>query len=379
MKIVVAPDSFKGSLSAVAASDAMASGIKRVLPDTEMVMLPLADGGEGTVAALVSSTGGRFQQCRVMGPLGDPVDAEYGILGDGTTAVIEMAAASGLTLIPTARRNPLLTTTYGTGQLLLAALGKGCRKILAGIGGSATSDCGTGMAQALGVKFFRRDGSPILEPMTGERMGEVGSLDASGCEEKLRGCEITVACDVENPLLGPQGAVMVFGRQKGADEAGLERLEANMQQVIGVIENAIGMSVRHSPGSGAAGGLGAGLMAFAHAALKPGIELVLDACNFAEKIAGAHWIFTGEGRVDQQTAMGKTISGMARAAHQQGIPVIVVAGSVAPEADNLYPLGVASMFSICSGPMTAEEAMRNAAPLLSQATERILRAMVASL
>ncbi len=376
MKIVLAPDSFKGSLSAGEICEAMEAGVRKVFPQAEVVKIPMADGGEGTVAALVAATGGRFVQTEVVGPLGQPVHAEYGILGDGTTGVIEMASASGLPLVSADKRNPLKTTTYGTGQLILEALRQGCSRLIIGIGGSATTDCGTGMAQAMGVQFFRPDGSRINEYMTGALMGEVGRIGLDEMTPMLGRAVLTVACDVENPLLGPQGAVMVYSRQKGANDRQLDILEKNMERVIWVIEQTVGRSIREIPGTGAAGGLGAGLIAFARAKLSPGVRLVLDACSFEGKIAGASLIFTGEGRVDFQTAFGKTISGVVAEASKQSIPVIVVAGSVRDEAENLYNSGVSSMFSICSGPMSLENAVSQTAHLVEKCVERILRAVV---
>jgi len=377
MKIVVAPDSFKGSLSAAEICEAMERGIKRALPEAEVVKIPMADGGEGTVQALVSSTGGHLEKVTVVGPLGEPVEAAYGILGDGETAVIEMAAASGLPLVPVAKRNPVLTTTFGTGQLMRAALARGCRRLIVGIGGSATTDCGTGMAQALGVRFLRSDGSEITDYMCGGLMAEVASIDLSGRLPELLSATVTVACDVDNPLLGPRGAVMTYSRQKGATDEQLALLEANMTHFIAVAEKTIGRSVRDVPGAGAAGGLGAGLIAFANATLRPGVSIVLEASHFAERIKGASFVLTGEGKVDFQTAYGKTISGVAAEAKKQGIPVIVLAGAVEDRAENLYERGVASLFSTCPAPITLEEAMAQAAVLVEKGAERIVRALSA--
>ncbi len=377
MKIVVAPDSFKGSLAAEEACAAMERGIKRVLPEAEVVKIPMADGGEGTVHALVSATDGRIEKVRVVGPLGEEVEAEYGILGDGETAVIEMAAASGLPLVPVERRNPVVTTTYGTGQLMQAALRRGCRKLIVGIGGSATTDCGTGMAQALGVRFYRHDGSLITDYMCGGLMAEVARIDLSERMPELLEATVTVACDVDNPLLGPRGAVMTYSRQKGATDEQLALLEANMTHFIAVAEQTIGRTVREVPGAGAAGGLGAGLIAFANATLKPGVSIVLQASRFAERIRGAAFILTGEGKVDYQTAFGKTISGVAAEAKKQGIPVIVLAGGVEDQAENLYERGVASLFSICPGPLSLEQAMAQTVWLVEKGAERIVRAITA--
>jgi glycerate kinase len=373
MKIVLAPDKFKGSLSAQEACAAMERGVRRAWPDAEVVSIPLADGGEGTAEALVAATGGRGVEVTVTGPLGDPVCAEYGILGDGQTGVIEMAQASGLWRVPTGRRNPLKTTTYGTGELIKAALGQGCTHLIIGIGGSATTDCGSGMAQALGVRFLRGDGRIVEDPMTGERMGEVEHVDLSCILAGLDRCSITVACDVANPLLGPQGAVRVYSAQKGATADQLDLLERHMEHLIGVMESATGRRVRDLAGAGAAGGLGAALMTLFRAVPRPGIEIVLEAVRFRERVRGATLIFSGEGRVDAQTACGKTVSGVLRAARQELVPVVILAGSVDEDAESLYQEGVMSLFSICSGPMTLSEAMAQASALLETAAERVAR------
>jgi len=373
MQIVLAPDSFKNSLSANDVCLAMELGIKKVVPTAKIRKIPMADGGEGTVQALVASTGGTLKKAKVTGPLGQPVTATFGILGDGKTAVIEMAEASGLPLVPPDKRNPLKTTTYGTGQLILEALKSGCQKFIIGIGGSATTDCGTGMAQALGIRFYRHDGSEIKDYMCGELMGKVAKIDLADVPSLLKDSVIVAACDVENPLLGEHGVVMVYSRQKGATDEQLQILENNMAHIIGIIEKTIGKQIRHIPGSGAAGGLGAGLIAFANATLKPGIQIVLDACRFSKRIWGASLILTGEGKIDFQTAYGKTISGVLQEASRQSIPVIAIAGSIEEGAENLYQLGLTSMFSICSGPISLQEAMGKTSHLIETTTERIIR------
>jgi glycerate kinase len=373
MKIVLAPDKFKGSLSAREACEAMERGVRRVWPDAEVVSIPLADGGEGTVEALVAATGGRCVEVTVTGPLGEPVQAQYGILGDAQTAVIEMAQASGLWRVPPEQRNPLKTTTFGTGELIKAALEQGCRRLIIGIGGSATTDCGSGMAQALGVRFLYGDERTVEGLMTGERMGEVQRVDLSCILPGLKGCSITVACDVANPLLGPQGAVMVYAPQKGATASQLGQLERDMGHLIDVMESATGRRVRDLPGAGAAGGLGAALMTLFQAAQRPGIEIVLEAVSFRERVRGAALVFSGEGRVDAQTACGKTVSGVLRAARQEHVPVIILAGSVEDGAESLYREGVVSLFSICTRPMTLSEAMSRASTLLETTAERVAR------
>jgi glycerate 2-kinase len=375
MKIILAPDSLKESLTAVEVCRAMDLGIRRTLPNAEVISLPLADGGEGTVAALISATGGSLRTTSVIAPLGQPVKAHWGILGDGSTAVIEMAAAAGLALVPPEKRNPLFTTTFGVGQLISAALDASVSTILLGIGGSATTDCGLGMAQALGAVFYHHH-SAIDTFMTGGQMGRVSRIDISGLDDRIRRTTIRVACDVDNPLLGPRGAAHVFAPQKGATPAEVNLLEANMQHVIALIEE-ISSPVRDLPGAGAAGGLGAGLTAFLGAKLVSGIDMVLDACSFNEHVRAADLIFTGEGKIDEQTLMGKTILGVLRRAKSAKVPVIALAGSALSGADKLYEHGLSSLFCICDRPMKLEESIQQAERLITQTTERAMRAFLA--
>jgi len=378
MKIVVAPDSFKGSVTAGEACAAIGRGVVRVVPGAEIVLVPLADGGEGTAEALVASTKGQLRKVKVHGPLDSEVEAKYGILGGGT-AVIEMAQAAGLPLVPSARRNPLYTTTYGLGQLILDALEQDCRDFIIGIGGSATNDCGCGMAQALGVRFIDKAGHEIGEPMTGELAGKVGKIDCSKVSAAVAQSRFTVACDVDNPLLGPTGASYVYSPQKGADDETVKLLEANMTHIIELIESAAGKSVRNSPGAGAAGGLGAGLLAFLNGRLERGIDIVMRYSRFDQIIRRADLIITGEGRIDRSTAFGKTIAGVAAAAKRQSIPVIALAGSLADDTAELHKMGVSALMSICPGPMSAEQAMEQGSQLLSDAAERALRLAVMNL
>ncbi len=380
--IVIAPDSFKGSLSAVEVCDAMERGVRKVLPGADVVKIPMADGGEGTVAALVSSTRGHIERQEVRGPLGEKVNAHYGILGDGKTAVIEMAAASGLPLVPPGKQNPLYTTTYGTGELILAALEKGCREFIIGIGGSATNDCGTGMAQALGINFYDKSGNKIDDLMNGHWLGRTGAIDLTGLLPGVGESRFTAACDVDNPLLGPQGCAFVYGPQKCSPQksAGkvkriVEKLEANMTGFADLLETTIGRSVRDIEGAGAAGGLGAGILAFTRGKLKKGIDIILKASGFAERIKGAALILTGEGKIDYQTAFGKTLSGIAREAKKQGIPVFAIGGIVAGDINNLYDIGITSCFSICDPSTDPETSMKKAKELLPLVTERALRVM----
>ena len=378
MKIVLAPDSFKGSLSAMEVCDAFSVGVSRVAPTAEIVRVPMADGGEGTTAALVAATGGYVRPVEATGPLPSDrasVTGEIGYLGDGRTAVIEMACVSGLPLVPTAKRNPLHTTSFGTGQLIRAALESGTRHLIVGIGGSATNDLGAGAMQALGVRFLRHDRSEISAPMTGALLADVAHVDATGLHPAVSESRIEVACDVDNPLLGPSGCTAVYGPQKGATPEIAAVLERNLTGAIAVIESAVGRDVRDQAGAGAAGGLGAALLAFfgLRAELRPGIRIVLDATGFADKVRGADVVLTGEGRTDSQTAHGKTISGVARISRDAGVPVIAIVGGIGDGIDNLYPLGLTSLFSLVPGPMTLDQAIQHSPRLIADTTERVMR------
>jgi len=379
MRLVLAPDSYKGSLSARQACQAMAEGIRRVVPEAELRPIPLADGGEGTTEALVAATGGWLQKVMVCGPLPAEkarVEGQLGWLG-ADRAVLEMASASGLPLVSPERRDPLRTTSHGTGELIATALDAGARRLILGIGGSATNDLGAGMAQALGVRFLRADGQPIDEPMGGGQLGQVAALDLTGLHPGLAACELEVASDVDNPLLGPEGATAIYGPQKGATAAMVAELEAGLAHLVALLEEATGRRVRDRPGAGAAGGMGAMLMALSNAETRPGIELVLSASGFMEALSGADLVFTGEGRVDGQTARGKTISGVARAAAAAGVPVVVIAGEIGAGSGDLHGIGVSSLHSLVPGPMDLTSAMAQTRPLLADAAERILRLVVA--
>ncbi len=369
MKIVLAPDSFKESLSAPRVCCAMERGIRHVLSDAEIVSLPLADGGEGTVEALAA--GGRIVKQKVVDPLGNEVNAEFGLLGDGQTAVIEMAAASGLPLVPLDKRNPLHTTTFGTGQLIKAALDLNISKIIIGIGGSATNDAGTGMAQALGVTFYH-DNQLISDYMTGHVLARITHIDLSGLDTRLKNVEIKVACDVDNPLLGERGAAKIYSPQKGATPEIVQELDANMEQAIAIIENAT-RSVRDIPGSGAAGGLGAGLVAFLNAEMASGIDTILETLHFDRHIRDADLILTGEGKIDEQSAMGKTIAGVLDRAVKYNVPVIALGGIVFDNADVLYEKGLLAMFSICDGPMDLAHSMADTKHLIEKTCVQIMR------
>jgi glycerate kinase len=380
MKILLAPDSFKGSLSAEQVCRALQVGVMRVLPDANCVALPLADGGEGTTAALVAASGGRLLRHWVSGPLpgGPKVEACFGLLAGGQTAVIEMAAASGLPLLPPEQRDPRHTTTYGTGELVAAALASGARHLIIGVGGSASHDLGTGLAQALGVRFHRSDGSLIEQVMTGAALSEVASVDLGSLLPALAGCSLALAADVDNPLLGPHGAAAVYGPQKGATAAIVAELEAGTATAIGPIEAACGRSLRHLPRAGAAGGLGAALIGLMGATPGSGIDLVLEACAFETHLAGASLVLSGEGRLDGQTLRGKTIAAVARRCSQAGVPLVVIAGALGEGTEALYALGVTSMVSLVPGPMTLEAAMAASPALIADAAERVLRLFLAA-
>jgi glycerate kinase len=367
-RVVVAPDSFKGSLSAIDAARAMERGVRRTWPDAEVVKVPIADGGEGTVAAMVMATGGGFRETRVSGPLGEPVLARWGVLGDGETAVVEMAAASGLPLVPEGRRDPRVTSTRGTGELLRAALDAGFRRIVVGIGGSATNDGGSGMARALGVRFLDASGREL--PEGGAALASLDRLDLRGVDARLAGAEILVACDVDNPLTGPRGASAVYGPQKGATPEVVLELDAALGRLAEVARAATGRDVAELPGAGAAGGLGAGLLFFTPARLVPGVELVLGAARFDDLVRGAALVVTGEGRTDAQTAMGKAPVGVARVAGRHGVPVLLVSGSLGPGADEVLGHGIGRIESASPPGMPVGEAMARAAEPLEAAVAR---------
>ena len=375
MRVVVAPDSYKGSVSAVGVAAALERGVLRVFPQAEVRKIPIADGGEGTVEALVTATGGLMKQERVRGPLGEVVDACWGILGDGKTAVIEMAAASGLPLVPPDRRDPRITTTYGTGELIRTALDAGLRRIIIGIGGSATNDGGTGMAQALGAKFLAADGAEL--PPGGGALAQLKTIDLSGLDSRLTKTEITVACDVDNPLCGQRGAAAVFGPQKGATPAMVAELDAALGHFAGCARAATGRNVADLAGAGAAGGLGAGLLFFTPAKLRPGVEIVLEAVKFAEVVKDAAFVITGEGRTDFQTAYGKAPVGVAKVAKQFGVPVFCISGGLGDGADDVLAQGIDAVMSICSRPLSLDECMRDGATLIEEAAARLCRILQA--
>ena len=368
MKIVIAPDSFKGSLTALQVAEAIEVGLRRVFPTAAIEKVPMADGGEGTVQSLVDATGGEILTARVRDPLGNPIDAQYGVLGDSITAVIEMAAASGLTLVPLDKRDPRVTTTYGTGELIRAALTHGCRKLIIGIGGSATNDGGAGMAQALGVKLLTASNEQIGSG--GGSLATLHSIDLSELDQRLREMETVVACDVNNPLTGKEGASHVYGPQKGATPEMIEELDANLAHFNKIVQRDLSKSVGDVPGAGAAGGLGAGLMAFLNASLKSGIEIVTETTQLSKQFAGADLVITGEGQINFQTVFGKTPVGVAKVAKAHNIPVIAIAGSIAARSDGVYNAGIDAMVDIVPEPMSLETAIEKATTLIETAAER---------
>ena len=361
MKIVIAPDSFKENLTSMEVAAAIEKGIRRVLPKARCIKVPMADGGEGTVQSLVDATGGRLHKCKVKGPMGGDVTARYGLLGDGKTAVIEMAEASGLPLVPRAERNPLLASTYGTGQLLLDAIRRGVTHIIIGIGGSVTNDGGAGMAQALGVRFIDAGGEVITEPAGGGMLDRIARIDASSVHPRVREVTISVACDVDNPLCGRKGASAVFGPQKGATAAMVAQLDRNLRHFADLIKRDMRVDVARRPGAGAAGGLGAGLMAFTGATLKRGVELVIEATRLDRYMKGADLAITGEGRVDFQTAFGKTPAGVA------------IGGGLADDAGGVYAHGIDGLESATPRDMDLDTAIRNSRRYLQDAGERVAR------
>lgn len=371
MKVVIAPQSFKGGLTGAAAAGAIEEGLLKIFPNAEVVRVPVADGGDGTLEALVENTGGQIFTNRVAGPLEEPVMARWGVMGDGKTAVIEMAQASGLALVPPSRRDPRRTTTLGTGQLIKVALDLGYRRIIVGLGGSATNDGGMGMAHALGARFL--DGSGARLHPNGAALARLASIDASALHLALKETEIIAATDVTNPLYGPQGAAPVYGPQKGASPKVVGELDRALAQYARVIKESLGLEVAHRPGAGAAGGLGAGLMAFANGQVKSGIDIVCDVLGFDEHLVGANLVITGEGRVDHSTVYNKAPIGVARRAKAFDIPVIVLAGSLGKGYESVYGHGIDAVVCIVDRPMAIQDSLGRTYALLVDATERTLR------
>jgi len=370
-KIVIASDSFKGSVSSIEVARSAKRAIHKVLPECEVVKIPVADGGEGTIESLVSAMNGSIISCSVHDPLMNLIRADYGILGDKKTAVIEMASASGLTLVPVEKRNPMLTTTFGTGELIKDALFRGCKNFLIGIGGSATNDAGTGMLQALGFRFFDKEGIELGKG--GEILQSIHSIDRSSVLPELQDTVFTIACDVNNPFSGKNGAAYIYARQKGADDAMINQLDKGLKNFASIIKESEKKEINLIPGAGAAGGLGGGFIAFLPSTLKPGIQMVLEALDFDRRIQNADLIITGEGKLDRQTGMGKTPAGVLEAGKKQQIPVIAIGGTV-EETESLNQQGFLAVLSIQPGPVSLVQAMDKT--FTSQNIERTVEQLV---
>jgi glycerate kinase len=371
MKIVVAPQGFKGSLDATEVAQAIARGVRKVFPSAEIKILPVADGGEGTVRALVQASGGHTVTTRVMGPLERPVNATWGVLGGGEIGVIEMAAASGLPLIRRDERNPARTTTFGTGELIRHALDLGMRRLIIGIGGSATNDGGAGMAAALGVRFLDEAGHGL--PLGGAALSRLDRIDASGLDPRVVGLQVEVACDVNNPLTGPTGASHIYGPQKGADARMAYELDCALERYASVLERDVGKLVRDVSGSGAAGGLGAGLIAFLGAELKSGVDIVFNAIGLRKHLQNADLVITGEGRIDRQDLYGKAPMAVAQHARALGVPSIAIAGSTGRDYHVVYEHGLDAVIGTINRPMPLDRAVAEAPRLIAEAAMRACR------
>jgi glycerate kinase len=371
MKIVIAPQSFKGSISGLQAARAIARGVRIAEHDSETVLIPVADGGDGTLNALVDSTGGQTFCSKVTGPLGKPVDALWGVMGDGQTAVIEMARPSGLALVPASLRNPRITTTRGTGEIIKEALDYGFRRIIIGLGGSASNDGGAGMASALGIKFLDSHGQNLSDG--GAALARLAKIDITNQHPRLTEAEIIGATDVTNPLCGPIGASTVYGPQKGAKPVVVTELEFALLNFAEVVQRDLDRDILNRPRAGAAGGLGAGLIAFAGAKLRSGIDLICEAVDFDNQLEGADLVITGEGRADGSTIYDKAPVGVARHALRRGAPTILIAGSIGPGYEKLYEHGISGITCITDQPMKLEESLARTSELLEGAAERVIR------
>ncbi|EJL6829310.1 glycerate kinase [Vibrio cholerae] len=376
MKVVIAPDSFKESLTAKQVCDAIQAGLARVWHDAKFVAIPVADGGEGTVQSLVDATQGRLVEVKVMGPQGKRVEAFYGMLGDNQTAVIEMAAASGLHHVPLAQRDPKLTTSFGTGELIRHALDKGVTKLIIGLGGSATNDGGVGMLAALGARFTNADGDPIQ--LTGGGLRELTHIDLQDFDPRLQNCDILVACDVNNPLCGDKGASAVFGPQKGATPEDVQLLDGALRQFGLLTEKVTGKMVLESAGAGAAGGMGAALLAYTQAILRPGIEIVLETVQLAHQVSDADLVITGEGRIDSQTVHGKTPMGVAKVAKRFDVPVLALCGCTGDNYQAVYQCGIDAVFAAVPRAMSLEDALKESDFNLADLAENVARLWVLS-
>ncbi len=374
MKIVVAPDSFKDCLPAKKVAENITEAIYKIMPGAQVLQIPISDGGEGLLDALVEPSGGKLISVEVKDPLLRTIQATYGIIKDGSTAVIEMAKSSGLELLSENERDPLITSTFGTGQLIIDALNKGCKKIIIGLGGSATNDGGMGMIKALGGKFLNKKGEDIGEG--GGALGELDRIDLSNFDSRISHCEIIGACDVSNPLTGVQGASFVYGGQKGGSINDLEQLDNNLIHYAAVVRSHLGIEINTVEGSGAAGGMGAALLSFFEAKLMSGIALIIDALQLDKHIKNADLVITGEGKIDAQTLYGKTISGLANVAKKHQKPLIAITGKIGDNIENIYDLGVTSIFSIVNQPMELDDSIEKAETLIQTCVENIFRTVL---
>ena len=377
MKVIISPQSFKGSVSALAAAKAIERGVLAAEPEAQTVLVPVADGGDGTLDALVDSTGGQMFRSTVIGPLGHPLEAMWGVMGDGETAVVEMARASGLALVPPRQRDPRITTTQGTGQIIKEALERGFNRMIVCLGGSATNDGGTGMATALGVRFLDADGGPI--PAGGAALARLASIDASGLHQGLGSATIVGATDVTNPLCGPIGASAIFGPQKGATPEVVAELDAALLNFAQVVRRDLGQDVGELPGAGAAGGLGAGLIVFAGAQLRSGIDMVCDVLGFDGYLEGADLVITGEGQADQSTIFDKAPVGVARRALLQNVPTVLLAGSLGQGYEQLYQHGISGVVCIADRPMSFPQSLNRTEELLESAAQRTIKLLRAGI
>ena len=374
MKIICAPDSFKESLSAIDAARAMADGIREVWPDAGIDCCPVGDGGEGTLAALLESGGGQLLDVQIAGPFGEKVNASFGMFGGERLAFVESAMAIGLPLISTGQRDVMRTTSFGVGELILNAISHKPAKIVVGVGGSATNDGGCGMAQALGVRFFDSKDQQIEKPINGEMLSTIARIDVSHRNPALNNVTVTVACDVTNPMTGESGAAHIYGPQKGASPAQVVELDAGLTNLAMIIRRDLGIDIEHVAGTGAGGGLGGGLVAFAGASIESGIDIVLNAVNFHERVRDCDLCLTGEGRLDGQSVTGKACIGVAKAAALQDVPTIALVGSVGPGAEKCLAAGIDDYLLIGEG-LPADESMRRAATLLTETASRLVRAL----
>ena len=371
MKIIIAPNAFKDSLSAIDAAEAMAEGVLAAVPEANIELVPVADGGDGLTEIVLKALDGQQVKANVTDPLGRPIEAQFCYLPDRKTAIIEMAEASGLRLLKSTERNPMLTTTLGTGQMILAALDLGAKRILIGLGGSATNDGGLGMAVALGAAFLDNN-SKIIDPI-GKNLSLISNVDLSNMDARVAQTTFEAICDVRNPLFGKDGAAYVYGPQKGANTEQVEKLDAGLRNLADILRKSVNMDVSKLESAGAAGGSGMGLHVFFGAKLRPGVDIVLDLVNLDGALENADLVLTGEGQIDWQTAFGKAPAGVAQAAKRHNIPCLALAGSIGKNVEELHKVGITAVFSICQGPVPLEQALKHAHQNLAKTTQQVVR------